>query len=77
LRSFTKHNNLKTIGKKLKVFNTINDHLNNKIAISDHYIHRSRNVKREKDKKQYYYNIEPELKVKSENEIKKNKIISD
>ena len=34
--------------------------------------------KRRKDKKQYHYNIEPELKVKLENEIKgKNKLISD
>jgi len=42
----------------------------------DHYIQWSRNSKIEKDQKQYHYNIEPELKVNLENEIKdKNKVI--
>ena len=39
----------------------MDDHLNNKISMGDHYLQWSQNVKREKDKKQYHYNIEPEL----------------
>jgi len=73
--SFAKNHNLKIIGKNLKIFSTINDHLHHKISMHDHYTQWSRNVKTEKDKKQYHYNIQPELKVKLENKIKeKNKL---
>ena len=41
----------------------------------DHYTQWSQNVKTEKDKQQYHYNIQPELKVKLKNKIKeKNKL---
>ena len=76
LRSLIKNHDLNINGNKLKICNTNNDHRNNIISMCDRYVQWSGNVKKkEKDKKQYPYNIAPEFKVKLENEIKgKNKI---
>jgi DNA polymerase II small subunit/DNA polymerase delta subunit B len=48
LRSFAKGHNLKIIGRKIEIPNTINDHLNYKISMCDHYIQWAQNVKRKK-----------------------------